>query len=189
MQDIVRDLAHAGRVLLQSKGWSSIILLSLALGLGDQGRIRIGVGLGPVVRLLARDDRCEVLAIRRGRCSRLGHEGLVVGIGRGDDAAEAPLLPDHLGEPSRIHVFDGDDPLASEEKFPSADRRLTEDADLSQLPVNHRSYVVISTQHRSDDVALKRALEGKARYIALVASKKRTGIIFDQLDRLIDKLV
>ncbi len=34
MRDIFRDLTHASRVLLQSKGWTAIILISLALGLG-----------------------------------------------------------------------------------------------------------------------------------------------------------
>ncbi|MCZ6601882.1 MAG: XdhC family protein [Planctomycetota bacterium] len=74
-----------------------------------------------------------------------------------------------------------DDPLATEEKFPSADRLIREDADLSALPVQPRSFVVIATQHRSDDVALRRALDGKAGYIALVASRKRTKIVFDTL--------
>ena len=74
-----------------------------------------------------------------------------------------------------------DDPLATEEKFPSADRLIREDADLSVLPVQPRSYVVIATQHRSDDVALRRALDAQAGYIALVASRKRTKIVFETL--------
>ena len=74
-----------------------------------------------------------------------------------------------------------DDPLASEEKFPSADRLIRDDADLSVLPVTSRSFVAIATQHRSDDVALRRALDGGAAYIALVASRKRAGIIFETL--------
>ena len=31
---MLRDLRHAVRMLLQSKGWTSVVLLSLALGIG-----------------------------------------------------------------------------------------------------------------------------------------------------------
>ena len=97
-------------------------------------------------------------------------------VGHGRLAETCALLGTQLG----FSVV-ADDPLATEESFPSADRRITDDTDLSKLPVSQRSFVIISTQHRSDDVALKRALDGGARYIALIASKKRTRIIFDQL--------
>ena len=68
-----------------------------------------------------------------------------------------------------------DDPLATEEKFPSADRLIREDADLSALPVQPRSYVVIATQHRSDDVALRRALDSGKPALLNVLGDKRVG--------------
>lgn len=100
----------------------------------------------------------------------------LVVIGHGKIAEMAATLGSRLGFSVIV-----DDPLATEEKFPHADRLIREDPDLSAAPVGPRSYVVIATQHRSDDVGLRRAVEGGARYIALVASRKRTKIVFDTL--------
>ena len=72
-----------------------------------------------------------------------------------------------------------DDPMATEEKFPMADRLIRDDPDLALLPVHSRTYAVITTQHRSDDLALRRALEGGAAYVSLVASRKRAKIVFE----------
>lgn len=73
------------------------------------------------------------------------------------------------------------DRLATEEAFPTADRIISDDPDLDDLPVTDRSFVVITTQHKSDDLALRRAIEEGAWHIALVASRTRTGIVFDTL--------
>lgn len=72
-------------------------------------------------------------------------------------------------------------PLATEEAFPMADRLIRDDPDLTSVPVTGASFVVITTQHRSDDVALRRALGGGPRYVALVASRTRAKIVFETL--------
>jgi xanthine dehydrogenase accessory factor len=73
------------------------------------------------------------------------------------------------------------DPVATKEIFPTADRLVTDDQDFSQMHVNPNSYVVVVTQHKGDHLSIKKALEGHGAYIALVASKKticaRIGIL------------
>lgn len=70
-----------------------------------------------------------------------------------------------------------DDPLATEAAFPRANERLTEDNDFARLPVTERSYVLVTTQHRSDDLAIERALAKGARYVGLLASRHRAEIV------------
>lgn len=71
-----------------------------------------------------------------------------------------------------------DDPLAAHGKF-SGCRIITDDADYSSLEITPHTYVVIATQHKSDHLAIKSALEKGARYIALIASRKRASLVLE----------
>ena len=73
------------------------------------------------------------------------------------------------------------DPLADKNTFPWADRLITDDQDFSQLLVGPDTYVVIATQHKGDHFSIKKALQGKGAYIALVASKKRSALVLKYL--------
>ncbi len=73
------------------------------------------------------------------------------------------------------------DPLADKNAFPTADRLITDDQDFSQLLVGPDTYVVIATQHKGDHFSIKKALQGKGAYIALVASKKRSTLVLEYL--------
>lgn len=73
------------------------------------------------------------------------------------------------------------DPLAVKESFPTADRLITDDPEFSQMEVGSNTYVVVVTQHKGDHLSIKKALAGKFAYIALVASKKRSGLVFEYL--------
>ena len=73
------------------------------------------------------------------------------------------------------------DPMADKEAFPTADRLITDDHDFSQLHVNPNTYVVVVTQHKGDHLSIKKALQGKGAYIALVASKKRSALVLEYL--------
>nr|BAL56187.1 xanthine and CO dehydrogenases maturation factor [uncultured Acetothermia bacterium]BAL59939.1 xanthine and CO dehydrogenases maturation factor [Candidatus Acetothermum autotrophicum] len=73
-----------------------------------------------------------------------------------------------------------DDPLATPERF-SGCRLVTDDLDFSKLEMTPHTHMVIATQHKSDHLALKSALEKGARSIALIASRTRAGIILDYL--------
>ncbi len=60
----------------------------------------------------------------------------------------------------------------SEERFPTADRRI-ETLDFSQIEFKPNMYVVVASHGNYDETALQAALPSRAPYVALVASKKR----------------
>ncbi len=101
-------------------------------------------------------------------------ELLIVGHGRIAQAlAEIGKL---LGFSITIH-----DPGAESRDFPTADRLIADDLDFSQINAGPNTYVVVATQHKGDHLSIKKALEGKAPYIALIASRKRSQLVFDYL--------
>jgi xanthine dehydrogenase accessory factor len=67
------------------------------------------------------------------------------------------------------------------DKYPNASRLITDDLDYEQLQPAHGDYVVIATQHKGDHESMKRALASEAGYIALIASRKRAGLVLDYL--------
>lgn len=73
------------------------------------------------------------------------------------------------------------DPGADRKAFPTADRLITDDLDLNLSGVNSGTYVVIATQHKRDHVSLLRAIEGRAKYIALISSRHRADLVLDYL--------
>ncbi|MCP4007320.1 MAG: XdhC family protein [bacterium] len=72
------------------------------------------------------------------------------------------------------------DPLANETEFPRADERVVEDLEYAKLECDG-AYVVIATQHRSDYEALRRVLRQQPSYVGLVASRKRSALLFERL--------
>jgi xanthine dehydrogenase accessory factor len=73
------------------------------------------------------------------------------------------------------------DPAAESAAFPKAQRIVTEDFDLTETPIGPKTFVVIATQHKQDHLWLKKALESKAAYIALIASHHRAKLVLDYL--------
>ena len=73
------------------------------------------------------------------------------------------------------------DPSATRENFPMADRLITSDIDFSEMIIGAQTYVVVLTQHKGDHHSIKKALEGKGPYIGLVASTKRSKLVFQYL--------
>ena len=71
------------------------------------------------------------------------------------------------------------DPAAKTESFPEAERLITEDLDFSETPMDRNTYTVIATQHKNDHLWVKKALEGDAVYMALVASQKRSKLVLE----------
>jgi len=74
-----------------------------------------------------------------------------------------------------------DDPLATRESFPSADRLLTNDLDLSEAQIDSETYVIIATQHKGDHLWLQKAIEHGAAYIAMISSHHRAALVFDSV--------
>src|SRR5271155_5220154 len=101
-------------------------------------------------------------------------ELLIVGHGR--IAETLAVLGDLLGFSITVN-----DPAADQSAFPQAQKLVTEDFDLSQTPIGPKSFVVIATQHKRDHLWLEKALEGKAAYVALIASHHRAKLVLDYL--------
>jgi len=99
----------------------------------------------------------------------------------------------HLGALMSFDVV-VDDTMAAPERYPDAARVIVDDGDYSALDTRPSDFVVIATQHRGDHESLRRLLASDVGYIALIASKKRTGLViaylrdsgFDQ--RAIDRI-
>ena len=73
------------------------------------------------------------------------------------------------------------DRVAEKETYPSAHRLITNDPDYTHLKPRKNDFVVIATQHKGDHRSLTRALQSEAGYIALIASTKRSRLVFDYL--------
>jgi xanthine dehydrogenase accessory factor len=67
------------------------------------------------------------------------------------------------------------------DKYPTADTLITDDLEYEQLNPLPEDYVVIATQHKGDHESIKRALVSGAGYVALIASRKRSGLVMDYL--------
>jgi len=75
------------------------------------------------------------------------------------------------------------DPLADRERYPAASRLVANDSDYADLSPTPGDFVVIATQHKGDHISMKRALASDVRYIALIASRKRSCLVLDYLRR------
>jgi xanthine dehydrogenase accessory factor len=74
-----------------------------------------------------------------------------------------------------------DDPMAERERYPAAVRLIEDDLDYGQLTPGAADYVVVATQHKGDHQSMLRALASPAPHIALIASRKRAGLVLDYL--------
>jgi len=101
-------------------------------------------------------------------------ELLIVGHGR---------IAETLSALGHIMGFDitVNDPGADSASFPNASRLVSEDFDLTETPISPKTFVVIATQHKRDHLWLRKALEGNAAYVALVASRHRARLVLDYL--------
>lgn len=73
------------------------------------------------------------------------------------------------------------DPAVDRARYPAAARLITDDLDYATLDPRPGDYVVIATQHKGDHESLQRALAARPNYIALIASRKRAGLVLDYL--------
>lgn len=86
----------------------------------------------------------------------------------------------------RVFVVDDRPEFANAERFPEADIVLTQDfvSGIADLPINANTFIVIATRgHRYDDTALEAAALTPARYVALLGSKRKTIMIYEELIR------
>ncbi len=85
-----------------------------------------------------------------------------------------------LGAMMSFHVV-VDDVMASPDRYPDAARVIVDDADYSVLEPAPSDVVVVATQHRGDHESLCRLLAGGVGTIALIASRKRAGLVIEHL--------
>ncbi|MHA2610645.1 MAG: XdhC family protein [bacterium JZ-2024 1] len=74
-----------------------------------------------------------------------------------------------------------DAPGEKQENYPDDVQVISDDTDFTGFPVYPHTYVVVASQHKSDDRALETALRKGAKYIGLIASRKRAGIVLNIL--------
>lgn len=74
-----------------------------------------------------------------------------------------------------------DDPMAERERYPEASILIDDDLDYAKLAPGPADYVVVATQHKGDHQSMLRALRSPAPFIALIASRKRSGLVLDYL--------
>jgi xanthine dehydrogenase accessory factor len=65
--------------------------------------------------------------------------------------------------------------------FPAGTCLVTDDLDFSRLAITPATYVVVATLHKGDHLSMHKALQERAPYIGLIASRKRSGLVLDYL--------
>lgn len=74
-----------------------------------------------------------------------------------------------------------DDPMAERARYPAASQIVADDLNYDQLAPGKDDYVVVATQHKGDHESMARCLRSEVRYIALIASRKRSKLVLDYL--------
>jgi len=102
--------------------------------------------------------------------------------GAGHIAVEIAPLAARVG--FKVVVVDDRDDFASRERFPQAHQVITAPFEglMKQLDVGEASYLVIVTRgHMHDKNVLQDALETPARYIGMIGSSRKIGLIYKSL--------
>ncbi|MFQ5697793.1 MAG: XdhC family protein [Myxococcota bacterium] len=73
------------------------------------------------------------------------------------------------------------DPLATDAAFPGADLRIIDDPDYTRVECDASTYVVVTTQHRTDFEALESVLPRRPAWVGVVASRKRSALLLERL--------
>ncbi|MCD6553996.1 MAG: XdhC family protein [Anaerolineae bacterium] len=111
----------------------------------------------------------------------LPHPTLLI-VGAGHVAVPVAEIGALLG--FRTVVLDDRAEFANEERFPRADELIVGDipAELSRLPVNAQTHVVIVTRgHAQDEAALQAVLDSPAAYVGMIGSRRKVRTVFDHL--------
>lgn len=86
-----------------------------------------------------------------------------------------------LGVELGLHVIVSDTPAPEVARYPGTVELIGDDDDFARLRPNHGDAVVIATQHKGDHLSAVRALRSPAGYVAIIASRKRAGLMRDFL--------
>jgi xanthine dehydrogenase accessory factor len=97
-------------------------------------------------------------------------------LGHGRVAEVVCELGDLMG--LRVAVIDRD---VTKERYRHAVDLVTDDIEYARLDPKPDDFVVVATQHKGDHESMTRALRSGARYIALIASRKRARLVLEYL--------
>ena len=164
------------------------------------GRLVFGWVGGGCAESTVREACLRAIAERRARTLRLDLDDEVLGVGMPCGGHMTVFVEPYVMPPLLLVLGHGliaetlaavgkllelriavNDPLATPEAFPDADERTTHDPDYAKAECDANTYVVITTQHRSDYEALSRVLGQQPAYVGLVASRKRTALLLERL--------
>jgi xanthine dehydrogenase accessory factor len=165
-----------------------------------EGRIVLGWVGGGCAESAVRQEALRCIALERPEVITLDMMDEVAGVGMPCGGKMEVYIEPVLPQPELLIVGHGriaesltqiaalmdfaivvNDPGADAARFPKGARVLNEDFELSETPIGPRTWVVIATLHKNDHVWLEKALEGKAAYVALIASRHRSKIVLDLL--------
>ncbi|MEE8557866.1 MAG: XdhC family protein [Myxococcota bacterium] len=164
------------------------------------GRLVLGWVGGGCAESTVREACLRAIAERRPQTLRLDLDDEVLGVGMPCGGHMTVFVEPYVTQPRLLVLGHGliaetlaavgkllelriavNDPLATPEAFPDADERTTHDPDYAKAECDANTYVVITTQHRSDYEALSRVLGQQPAYVGLVASRKRTALLLERL--------
>lgn len=165
-----------------------------------EGRLVFGWLGGGCVETTACDEALRALADERPRLLELDLDDEVLGVGMPCGGHMTvyidPLIPRakllvighgriaetavRLGKLLDFHVT-VNDPLAMSTAFEAADVRVADDPDYAKLETDAETWVLITTQHKSDFEALQRVLTQETAWVGLVASAKRSALLAERL--------
>ena len=166
----------------------------------EQGKIALGWVGGGCAESTVRSEAVKCMELGRPELITLDMTDELLGVGMPCGGKMDVYIEPVLPQPELLIVGHGliaevlariaalmnfsvtvNDPAADRATFPEEVRLVTEDFDLTQTPINSRTFVVIATLHKQDHLWLQKALECNAGYISLIASRHRSRLVLDYL--------
>ncbi len=171
--------------------------------ISDQGKVIYGwIGGG-----CAESETCfqslEALSVRETRVFEIDLDDEMLGVGMPCGGAMTVYVEPYIPCPKLWLIGHGEivrslsqigklvgldvvinDATASFEQYPDASTIIDDDLDYSQLQPSAEDFVIIATQHKGDHLSMTQALQSGAKYIALVASKKRAKLVLEYLQEV-----
>ena len=74
-------------------------------------------------------------------------------------------------------------PMAEGDRYAEAARGIEDDLGYDELAPRRSDHVIAAAQHKGDHQSMLRALRSPAPFIALIAIRKRSGLVLDYLRR------
>jgi xanthine dehydrogenase accessory factor len=200
----IADLVEAGErcavaTVVQVDGSASARAGSKAI-IDQAGRTVFGWVGGGCAETTVRDEALRAMEDGRPRTVRLDLDDEVLGVGMPCGGHMTVFVEPYLPQASLLILGHGkiaetlaavgkqlelyvtvNDPLATADRFPGADVRVTDDPDYAKAECTGDTYVVITTQHKGDYEALSHVLRHRPAYVGLVASRKRSALLFERL--------